>query len=196
LSYFPNRGKGYAVRLGLQAGRGRWRLFTDVDLAYRFDDIVRLAETLRLGSEVAIASRLHFQSRLVLPPSLQGYAYRRYLQSLVFSAIVRCLLPLTQRDTQAGLKGISARAAEMILPHLRCSGFEFDCELLTACVRFGLVVTEVPVCVSYESASSTTGLGSMGRMLKELWKIRRGWRAGIATETNQTPVDSKDRMAA
>src|SRR5688572_6330446 len=33
LSYAANRGKGYAVRHGLLAARGRWRLFTDVDLA-------------------------------------------------------------------------------------------------------------------------------------------------------------------
>src|SRR5258707_257925 len=28
LSYHPNRGKGYAVRHGLAAARGNWRLFT------------------------------------------------------------------------------------------------------------------------------------------------------------------------
>src|SRR5262249_33927544 len=59
LSYPHNRGKGYAVRLGLAQARGRWRLFTDVDLAYGFPDIVRLADTLRHGADVAIASRVH-----------------------------------------------------------------------------------------------------------------------------------------
>src|SRR5690348_17664989 len=33
----PNRGKGHAVRQGLLAARGDWRLFTDVDLAYGLD---------------------------------------------------------------------------------------------------------------------------------------------------------------
>src|SRR5438876_862745 len=47
LSYAPNRGKGYAVRRGLAAARGQWRIFTDVDLAYNFDDVERLADTLR-----------------------------------------------------------------------------------------------------------------------------------------------------
>ena len=36
----PNRGKGWAVRTGLSAARGRWRLFTDFDLAYGFDDVL------------------------------------------------------------------------------------------------------------------------------------------------------------
>jgi dolichyl-phosphate beta-glucosyltransferase len=176
LSYHPNRGKGYAVRQGLRAACGQWRVFTDVDLAYGFEDILRLAGKLRDGSEVAIASRTHPESRLLLPPRLQGYAYRRHLQSLVFSTLVRLLLPIRQCDTQAGLKGLSARAARLVLPHLRSRGFEFDCELLTACACLGLDVTEVPVCVRCEDSASTTGLRTVTRMIGELWKIRQAWR--------------------
>jgi len=176
LSYPDNRGKGYAVRHGLREARGRWRLFTDVDLAYGFDDVTRVAEMLRAGADVAIASRLHADSRVVLPPGLQGYAYRRHLQSLVFSAVVRRLLPLTQRDTQAGLKGVSARAAQQILPLLECNGFGFDCELLLTCRSLGLPVAEVPVTVRFDTSASTTSIRTMRRMLGELWTIRRSWR--------------------
>jgi dolichyl-phosphate beta-glucosyltransferase len=176
LSYAPNRGKGYAVRRGLEAARGEWRLFTDVDLAYGFDDVRRVADTLRAGAEVAIASRTHAESRLIMPVALQGYAYRRHLQSMAFSAVVRCLLPLRQRDTQAGLKGISARVVQTLLPHLRCEGFGFDCEVLTACARMCIKVQEVPVAVRYVDRASTTHGLPMMRMLRELWQIRRNWR--------------------
>lgn len=176
LSYAPNRGKGYAVRRGLEAARGDWRIFTDVDLAYSFEDVRRVAETLRSGADVAIASRSHPESRLIMPTTLQGYAYRRHLQSLLFSFVVRCLLPLRQFDTQAGLKGMSARVANALLPHLRCEGFGFDCELLTACARLGIAVHEVPVSVRYEDRTSTTAGLPMVRTLRELWQIRRNWR--------------------
>jgi glycosyltransferase involved in cell wall biosynthesis len=176
LSYSPNRGKGYAVRHGLALARGQYRIFADVDLAYDFADIVRLAKTLWWGADIAIASRTHQDSTMLLPTSLQGYAYRRSLQSLVFSGLVRLLLPLHQRDTQAGLKGMSARAAETVLPTLRCDGFGFDCELLTAGVRLGFSIQEVPVCIRFEGKQSTTGFRSMARMIKDLWKIRRAWR--------------------
>ena len=95
-----------------------------------------------------------------------GYAYRRRLQSRLFGAVARLLLPLAQRDTQAGLKGMTAAVAERVLPDLRCDGFGFDCELLTACARLGIPVAEVPVCVRYDDAASTTG--GAGR--------RCGWR--------------------
>jgi dolichyl-phosphate beta-glucosyltransferase len=176
LSYEPNRGKGAAVRLGLQEARGQWRLFTDVDLAYSFADIMRLADVLQGGAEVAIASRVHPESRLLLPPQLLGYLYRRRLQSLVFGKLVRCILPLDVGDTQAGLKGLSAKAVGLVLPRLSSCGFEFDCEMLTACKRLGLHVTEVPVTVRYEDDASTTGVNDMTAMLRKLWTIRRAWR--------------------
>jgi glycosyltransferase involved in cell wall biosynthesis len=179
MSHDPNRGKGYAVRRGLEAARGRWRIFTDVDLAYSLDEVRRLAAVLRGGAAVAIASRWHPESRLVVPARLQGYAYRRQLQSLAFSWLVRLLLPLTHRDTQAGLKGLSADAARRILPVLRSRGFEFDCELLTACMHHGLVVAELPVCVRIEDTASTTTWRTMARMVRELWNIRRTWRKGV-----------------
>jgi dolichyl-phosphate beta-glucosyltransferase len=176
LSYEQNQGKGHAVRLGLQAARGKWRIFTDVDLAYSFDDVLRIARTLQQGAEVAIASRVHADSRVLLPPHLLGYLYRRRLQSMVFSSLVRWILPLRAGDTQAGLKGISARAAELILPRLRCTGFEFDCELLTACTRMAVEVTEVPVTVRYENSISTTAPRDVAGMIRKLWTIRRNWR--------------------
>lgn len=176
VSYPRNRGKGYAVRTGLLAARGAHRIFTDVDLAYSFDDVIRVAAALRAGAAVAIASREHPDSRLILPAALLGRASRRRVRSRVFGAVARALLPLPQADTQAGLKGMTAAAAERVVPALRCDGFGFDCELLTACARAGLRVAEVPVCVRYETAATTTGLGPGLRMLWDLWAVRRHWR--------------------
>jgi hypothetical protein len=176
LGHAPNRGKGYAVRQGLAAARGAHRLFTDFDLAYGWDDVLRVARALWDGAEVAVASRTHPESRLVVPVGLQGYAYRRHLQSIAFGAFARLLLPLRQADTQAGLKGVSARAAWVVLPHLRCDGFGFDCELLTACARYRLPVVEVPVQVRSEDRHSTTGLRAAMRMIGEIVQIRRDWR--------------------
>jgi dolichyl-phosphate beta-glucosyltransferase len=176
VSYAPNRGKGHAVRTGLLAARGEYRIFTDIDLAYSFDDIMRLSDALRGGAAVAIASREHFESRVLLPAGVLGHVYRRYIQSRVFGAIVRMLLPLEQRDTQAGLKGMTAAVADRLVPELQCNGFGFDCELLTACARSGIAVTETPVSVRYENTTSTTGARAALRMIGELWKIRRAWR--------------------
>jgi dolichyl-phosphate beta-glucosyltransferase len=194
LSHAPNRGKGYAVRQGLEAASGDWRIFTDIDLAYGFDDVLRVARALQAGAPIAIASRTHPESQMMLPTRLQGYVYRRHLQSLAFSALVRWMLPLKHGDTQAGLKGLSAGAVNLVLPCLSCDGFGFDCELLTACVHFGLAIQEVPVCVRYEDRASTTGMNAMRGMVKELWRIRRSWQHLTPPELH--PLGKPNRQAA
>ncbi len=176
LSYPTNRGKGYAVRSGLLAARGSIRIFTDVDLAYPFEDILRIAAAIEAGAAVAIGSRAHPDSRVQLPAEILGYAFRRVLQGRLFGAIARLLLPIELHDTQAGLKGMTASVAESLLPHLVCDGFGFDCELLTACARAAIPLVEIPVCVRYDGTTSTTGSLSGLRMLRELWRIRRTWR--------------------
>jgi dolichyl-phosphate beta-glucosyltransferase len=195
LSYERNQGKGYAVRQGLLAARGQFRLFTDVDLAYDFEDVDRIAAALRRGADVAIASRTHRDSRVVLPPHLLWYAYRRQLQSRVFSWIVRRLLNLPAYDTQAGLKGMTARAARAILPSLGCNGFGFDCELLSGSIRAGLRIEEIPVAVRFEDGSSTTSVRSARKMLMEIWSIRRSRQTREAAPA-QPPSHSDIAAAA
>lgn len=176
LTYPTNRGKGYAVRTGLAAARGRWRVFTDVDLAYRFEDVVRVADELRRGAGLAAASRDHPDSVIQVPVRFLGYAYRRRVQSRLFGLVARSLLPVGVSDTQAGLKGLSADVAARVLPRLRCDGFGFDCELLTACARIGVAAVAVPVRVRTEDAASTTGAATTARMVGDLWRTRRLWR--------------------
>ncbi|HVJ80193.1 MAG TPA: glycosyltransferase, partial [Planctomycetia bacterium] len=179
LSYPRNRGKGHAIRVGMLAARGEWRIFTDVDLAYRFSDIEVLARRLREGAQLAIASRVHPESRIQAPQYLLGYLFRRSMQSRIFSALVQAMLPIRQGDTQAGLKGMSARAAKALLPFITSDRFEFDCELLTAAAKLGWEVVESPVVVAYDGASTTvTGLSAL-QMLRGVRRIAKAWRKGV-----------------
>ena len=186
------------MRKGLLAAHGRYRVFTDVDLAYSFDDIVRVAETLWQGSRVAVASRDHPESTLTIPVRNLGYAYRRSIQSHLFRTVAKFFLPLRQRDTQAGLKGMTETIATTLLPRLSCDGFGFDCEFLTVCERSEITVTEVPVAVRYEDSASTTGMGTSLRMLRDLWRIRRMWRNTPAITVSNEPEQAKapSRIAA
>ena len=176
VSYSPNRGKGHAVRTGLLAARGDRRIFTDIDLAYGFDDILRVADALRAGAAVAIASRTHPESEIHLPVELLGYAWRRNVRSALFGLVARMLLPIRQTDTQAGLKGFSADVARHVLPLTAGDGFGFDCEILTACHRCGIPVLEVPVVVRCRDRASTTRTRTALSILRELWTIRRNWK--------------------
>jgi len=105
LQYAPNRGKGHAVRHGF--GGGAWQM---PDLYRR--SISRTDLTTSCASprsckrvfDVAIASRTHPESQILLPTSLVGYVFRRQTQSAFYSWLVRLLLKIPFRDTQGRLE--------------------------------------------------------------------------------------------
>lgn len=171
-----NFGKGYAVRTGLAEAVGRWRIFTDVDLSYGLDGVLKVAESLWDGQPAVVGSRLLHDSSFIVPAWLQDYAYYRRLQSSVYSRLVRWLLPIRYSDTQAGLKGFSAEATDALLPLLQCNGFSFDCEVLMACHALDLSVTEVPICFEYFDDYSTTNFKKSRKMVQELLAIRKRFR--------------------
>jgi hypothetical protein len=119
------------------------------------------------------------------------------LQSLAFSRLVRAILPIRARDTQAGLKGMTASVAARLLPRLRCDGFALDCEILAWCERLEIAVAEVPVVVRYECHRSTTTPRSVWRMLRSLWAIRQNC-AAISAPPQDTiiPTPVLERRAA
>jgi dolichyl-phosphate beta-glucosyltransferase len=56
--YDDNRGKGAAVRFGMLASSGEVRVFTDCDLAYGTDNVVKIADKLVAdGTDITIGSR-------------------------------------------------------------------------------------------------------------------------------------------
>ena len=176
IRYTRNRGKGHAVRIGLLRARGRFRMFTDVDLAYPLSMAETIGEQLAGGNDVVIASRAHPESQIEISEDMKSTMTRRHSQSRVFSKVARKLLGIRQRDPQAGLKGLSARAAQLLLPYVKCNGFGFDCELMVACRFFGLHAREVPAHVRYTHPHTTTRLTTSVRMARELWAIRQRWR--------------------
>ncbi len=180
VAYPRNFGKGHAVRTGLVEARGEWVVFTDVDLAYSWQDITNVAHLLKEGHSLVTASRALPESRVTMPFSQQAHYWRRAIQGRLFVALAHLLLPFRQRDPQAGLKGMSAAVVRRLAPLLRCDGFAFDCELLTACQHLKIPVSEIPVHVSYQDSATTTSLGGSLRMVRELYAIRRNWKAVMA----------------
>ncbi len=64
-----NEGKGASVRRGMLAARGRYRVFTDADLAYPPAEVTKILRDLEAGADVAIACRVLPDSRYLMSPS-------------------------------------------------------------------------------------------------------------------------------
>jgi len=173
-----NRGKGFSVRRGIRRARGRYLLFTDADLAYPLEEMQRILALLERGADVAIASRSHPDSRHLATGRDAPYAGVRRLMSRTFNGLVRATLLPGLMDTQAGLKGFSRRAADLIFGRAGIPGFAFDVELLFIARKHGLTVQEMPVCYrEHEDPSSVRLSRDTFAMLRDVARVRiNEWR--------------------
>lgn len=173
-----NMGKGYSVSRGMRAARGAYRVFTDADLAYPTTEIDKILDALRAGADVAVACRVLPDSRYLMSPSFFSYLYTRHVMSRLFNALVRWTLIPHVRDTQAGLKGFTAAAAELVFPRVTIPRFGFDVETLFIARKFGLTIQEVAVNFRYDDEPTTVRfVKDAAEMARDLGRIRANeWR--------------------
>lgn len=134
-----NGGKGAAVRLGMAAARGRYRVFSDADLSVPIDDLDKLLRPLRAGAGVAIASRGLKESQVEL-----HQPWYRETMGKIFNRLVRVFVLGGLHDTQCGFKAFTAEVADRVFPVLQTRGFGFDVEVLYRAQQAGYRVVEVP----------------------------------------------------
>lgn len=163
-----NRGKGAAVRAGMLAATGRTIAFTDADLAYSPDQLLRLLAAVEGGWDVAVGNRYHPGSEALARPSAL-----RQLSSRLFNLLTATVLLGQYRDTQCGCKAFRADVARDVFRHARLDGFAFDVEVLHLVERYRLSLTEVPVRVA-DGGSSTVRVGRVAAgMVRDLFRVRR-----------------------
>jgi len=177
-----NRGKGNAVTRGMRAAVGNYRVFTDADLAYPASEVGKILADLEAGADVAIACRVLAESRYLMSPTFFSYLYTRHVMSRVFNAVVRWTLIPHVLDTQAGLKGFTAHAAEIVFPRITIPRFGFDVEALFIAKKHNLSLTQTAVFFRYDEEPTTVRFAEDAlRMLRDLVHIRRNdWRGRYA----------------
>ena len=193
-----NRGKGFSVTRGMVAARGRYRVFTDVDLAYPLDEIHKIVRQLEAGSDVAIACRVLPESRYLMSPSFFHYLYTRHLMSRAFNKVVQAFLLPDILDTQAGLKGFTAEAAELCFSRTTIPGFGFDIECLYIAQQHGLSIKQTAVNFRYDDEPTTMRFASDSRrMFIDIWRVRtNAWRGQYAVANKRFVFPVEDQWGA
>ena len=167
LRHGRNQGKGAAVRRGMLAARGEYRLFADADGATPIAELKRLEAALAAGAHIAVASRARPDSSVLVVARRH-----RVLAGRVFSWIVRRLGLPGVMDTQCGFKAFTGPAAADLFEKVRTSGFGFDVELLLLARAAGYRVAEVPVNWTDQPGSKVGVLGNGPGMLWEIATAR------------------------
>jgi len=181
-----NRGKGGAVRAGMLAARGRFRIFTDADLPYELEAIERILDYLdRKEFDVVIGARDLPGSRFEVRPTLA-----RRIASQVFTLLVSRLVVTGVVDTQCGLKGFRSEAAEKLFRLARVNGFAFDVELLYLAYKLNFDIKRIPVRqVRNQPSTISLPLRSV-RMLWDVLALPLRYHGGGYRDTIRNSSDS------
>jgi len=167
IAYEQNRGKGYAVRVGMLAANADRILFCDADLATPQEETEKLMVRMEQGADIAIGSRPMKESELVvrqpLYRELLGRAFNLAVQNLAIRGI---------DDTQCGFKMFTFDATQEVFSRCKLDGFGFDFESLMIAKDLGLRVDEVPIRWSHQEGSKVVLLRDGPRMLRDLFKLR------------------------
>lgn len=164
----PHRGKGWAVKNGMLAAQGEYRLLCDADLSVPIAQVERLLPPLGPRSDVVLGSR-------EAPGAARfGEPARRHLMGRVFNLLVSRLAVPGLSDTQCGFKCFRGEAAENLFQRQTMDGFAFDVELLYLARKHGLSFVEVGVDWYYRPQSKVRPMRDSLAMTLDLLKIR--WR--------------------
>ena len=156
-----SHGKGWAIKRGMLAAKGEYRLFTDADNSTDISQLEKLMAEAKKGYDVVISSRKAPGAVIKNPQPF----YRR-LTSISFSSLVAAIVPLDIKDTQNGFKLFTKEAAEKIFPHQTIYYWAFDVEIL-AIAKIWFKVKEVPI-TWINDDQSTMRFSGMIRMLYEV----------------------------
>ena len=135
-----NRGKGFAIRRGALAARGKACLLTDADLSVGIDHLGPFLARLKPEVDAVIGSRHVDGARI----AVHQPRYRELLGA-AFRALAKRFLSLEASDFTCGFKLFSRDAAREIFSRQTLWGWGYDVEILLIASRLGMVLVEEPV---------------------------------------------------
>ncbi len=136
VAHKENKGKGAALRSGIDEARGDLILLHDADLEYRPEDVPRLLQPILEGRAQAV-----FGSR-----SHPAYETRRLTDAVADRALTAAtcvLFNTTLTDVETGLRVFDADVLKNT--ELTSDGFAFDTELTAKMLKAGHRIAELPV---------------------------------------------------
>lgn len=173
-SYEKNRGKGYAVKYGIQSlfknnREGDYINFMDADLSTNLDAInTTLRYCDNLNFDVIIGSRRHENTILPKPQKLP-----RKIIGKMCIIITKLIIGLDVSDTQCGFKTFKSDIIKYIIEKQQIERFAFDVEYLYIAKLKNKTIKEIPIVWENDEDSKVSAVKSSIRFFKDLFIIRK-----------------------
>jgi dolichyl-phosphate beta-glucosyltransferase len=167
VAYDENQGKGYAVRQGILASKGKCVLISDADLSAPIEDLPLLTDALEHGFDIAVGSR-------AMPGSVLTERQPRYreLGGKALNLPIRLLAVPGIHDTQCGFKLFRGDAARRIFAKCTLNRYSFDVEALYLARKMGCSMAEVPIHWGHREGSKVRPFADGFKILLDLARLR------------------------
>jgi dolichyl-phosphate beta-glucosyltransferase len=168
IGYKNNRGKGYALRQGVLASKGKIVLLTDADLSTPVDELTVLLPLVSDNKcDIAIGSRALALSKIIRKQPL----WRQSMGKL-FNKVVKFLIMDDFSDTQCGFKLFSGDIARGLFKEARINRFAYDVEILALAKKKGYNIIEIPIRWINSPESKVNPISDSLNMIVDLLRIR------------------------
>jgi dolichyl-phosphate beta-glucosyltransferase len=161
-----NLGKGAAIRTGLAASSGQWRLIMDADNSCRVGEVEHLMAAADRGVGMVAGSR-------ECAGSVVEARWHRKAAGGLFRLVLRSLGLDLLRDTQCGFKLYRGDLAAEVVKYSKEDGFAFDLEHLLIAQASKLRGVEVPVEWRHRDGGTVSPVIDGIRMAGQALRIRR-----------------------
>ena len=169
--YSHHRGKGYAVRKGIEQTSGEYVMFADSGCCVPYEDTLRGLELIKSGAcDIAHGSRKMRGCHIEKAQSL----YRRICSKMFHWFVIHDMkIPAEFTDTQCGFKIYRGEVARHLYGECITNGFTFDIEIIMRAQKEGYHIKEFPIDWTCDPDSRLSPTRSSWRVLSELLTIRR-----------------------
>lgn len=167
ITYEKNRGKGYAVKTGIENAIGDYILFMDADLSVSITAIRKYWDV-KDEADIWIASRRHKDSKVSVPTGLV-----RKITSKCCNILTRLITGLKFPDTQCGFKCFKADVAKKIVTKQTLDRWSFDVELLMIAQLNNYTIKDFGIEWRNDADSRVSVVDASIKFFKELFYIRK-----------------------
>ena len=164
----PHKGKGWAIRNGLNDAQGKYRFICDADLSMPISYLEKFLPPRVEHSDIVIGSREIKGARRIGEPRI------RHIMGRIYNLLIRLIFCMNISDTQCGFKCFRWENVESIFTKQCINGFAFDMEILFLAKKSDLIITEIGIDWYYKDLSKVRPGIDPILMALDLIKIR--WR--------------------
>jgi len=164
MGYKENKGKGFAIKFGVEKAKGDVIGFIDAGMDIDPSEIALMLNIMVWNNaDIVLGSKLH-------PESKVKYPLQRKILSWGYRTLTHVLFGFNVKDTQVGLKLFKGKVAKEVFSKIIVKRFAFDIEVLTVAYKLGYRrIYEAPIKLNFNRASSITSTSFWKIIYLMLW---------------------------